>query len=171
MNEIYSPSEDSELIRKHIKEFAKGIVLDMGTGSGILAKEALKYTKTVYSADINPDAKQVKGVKFIESDLFSNIDLKFNLILFNAPYLPDDEGINDIALYGGKKSYETIFRFLRQAKNFLKPNGKILLVFSSFTNKEKVDNFLTKNSWKFKEVDKIHISFEDIVLYEIKKVP
>ncbi|MBT3304390.1 methyltransferase [Candidatus Woesearchaeota archaeon] len=166
--DVYEPAEDSELIKKHIKDFARGIVLDMGTGSGILAKEALKYAKTVYAADINPDAKRVEGVKFIESDLFSNIPkIKFDLILFNAPYLPNDEGIEDPALYGGKEGHETIFRFFSQAKEFLKADGKILLVFSSFTKQDKIDEFLTKNNWKFEEVDKVHISFEDIILYSV----
>lgn len=164
--DVYEPAEDSELIKKHIKEFAKGTVLDMGSGSGILAKEALKYTKAVYASDINPDATRVKGVKFIESDLFSNIPhIKFNLIMFNAPYLPDDEGIEDVALYGGKEGYEIICKFFSQTKEFLKPKGNILLVFSSHSKKNKIDEFLTKNGWKFKEIDKVHISFEDIILY------
>ena len=43
---IYDPAEDSFLILKHIKDFAHDKkVLDLGTGSGVLAREASKYTK------------------------------------------------------------------------------------------------------------------------------
>ena len=44
---IYEPEADSFMLAKHVKEYAKGKVLDMGTGSCILAEEALKKTKIV----------------------------------------------------------------------------------------------------------------------------
>jgi len=37
---IYDPREDSFLLQKQIKNYAKGIVLDMGTGSGISSKRS-----------------------------------------------------------------------------------------------------------------------------------
>ena len=40
--EVYEPSEDSYLLEKYVKEFSKGLVLDIGTGTGIQAKAAFK---------------------------------------------------------------------------------------------------------------------------------
>ena len=52
---MYEPQEDSFLLQKQVKKYAKGIVLDMGTGSGILAVEAAKSQKVVkvYAVDID----------------------------------------------------------------------------------------------------------------------
>ena len=52
---IYPPQEDSYLIKEKIKEniSPNDFVLDMGTGSGILALLATKYAKKVTACDIN----------------------------------------------------------------------------------------------------------------------
>lgn len=181
---MYEPREDSYLLQKYVKKYAKGILLDMGTGSGILAVEASKQKKVVkvYAVDIDPIAidhckKNIdsKKIEFIRSDLFKIFrmdtrfkNLKFDTILFNAPYLPDDKE-KDLALDGGKEGYELICRFFNEAIKFIKPTTKVLLIFSSFTGKEKLENFLSKKHYQYKEIEKIHIFFEDIYLYLIQK--
>ena len=90
---VYEPAEDSFLLAEQVKKYAKGKVLDLGTGSGILAETALINTKEVLATDINEEAvkrlKQ-KGINARFSDLFSHITEKFNLIIFNPPYLPTE---------------------------------------------------------------------------------
>ena len=180
MSEIYEPREDSQLIRKHIKRYAKGNVLDMGTGSGILAVEASKKADKVLGLDINIEAikycrrmhNSLKNVSFRQSDLFSKLSKKdkFDLITFNPPYLPEDkDDIKDIALYGGKHGHETIGKFLADVNDHLKDDGKTLLLFSSFTDKEKVDEIVRENLLKAKQVDKEHIFFEDLFVYLLEK--
>ncbi|MFW6383394.1 MAG: HemK2/MTQ2 family protein methyltransferase [Nanoarchaeota archaeon] len=93
---VYEPAEDSVLLKRNIGNYAKGKVLDMGTGSGILAEEAKKYASSVTGADIGKEAveyckNRIRAVNFIQSDLFSNINEKFDTILFNPPYLPSKE--------------------------------------------------------------------------------
>ena len=77
---IYESKEDSFLLQKHIKKHAKGIVLDLGTGSGILAEEAAKSKKVVkvYGVDIDKEAikycirnQKSKKIIYAQSDLFS----------------------------------------------------------------------------------------------------
>jgi release factor glutamine methyltransferase len=182
--EIYKPREDSYLLQKHIKKHAKGIVLDIGTGTGILAEEAANSKKVVkvFAVDINQEAikycirnQKSKKIIFAMSDLFSlfkqdrrYLGTKFDTIIFNPPYLPEDKRAKDKALDGGKKGYELICRFLHESKKFLKPKGKILILFSSLTGKETLDNFLINNYWKFKELEKKRIFFEELYIYLIE---
>jgi release factor glutamine methyltransferase len=185
--DIYEPAEDSFLLKKHISKHTKGIVLDMGTGSGIQAEEAAKSKKVVkvFGVDINEESvkhcirnQKSKKIIYAQSDMFNLFRLvrryskiKFDTIIFNPPYLPDPEkeNVKDIALDGGKNGYELITKFINQSKYYLKPKGKILLLFSSLTGKDQLDKFLTKNYWKYKELDKQHIFFEDLYVYLITK--
>lgn len=173
-NEVYEPREDSLLLEKHVKKLARGNVLDTGTGSGIQAKAAAAKADSVTAVDISQKAidfcrKNIKSdkIKFIKSDLFSSLDnLKFDTIIFNPQYLPEEK-CEDVALDGGKMGYEIIERFLGKAKEFLVDDGIILIVFSSLTGKEKVDEMIIKNGFEPEELERIHISFEDIYCYKI----
>src|SRR3989344_2309934 len=117
---IYDPEEDSFLLAKYVDKFAKGKILDLGTGSGIQAEIALRHTKNVLAVDINEEAVNYvknKNIKAKVSDLFSNINEKFDLIIFNPPYLPN-ENLEDkesrLITTGGKYGYEILERFFSQ---------------------------------------------------------
>jgi len=185
---LYEPLEDSFLLKKHIKKYVKGTVLDIGTGTGIQALEAAKSKRVVkvFATDINPKAIDYcrehvtnKKIIFLTSDLFNAFrfdkrykDIKFDTIIFNPPYLPTDKKAKDIALDGGKNGYELICRFLNNAKPFLKPKTNILIIFSSLTGKEKIDHYLTKKHFTFKELEKKHIFFEDLFVYNsVLRIP
>jgi release factor glutamine methyltransferase len=157
-----------------VRKLAKGRVLDVGTGSGIQALSA-ERAESVLGVDIDEDViarckrLETGRVRFAVSDLFSNVSGKFDTIIFNAPYLPSDKGIEDRTLYGGSEGHEIIERFLKEAGTFLADDGIILLVFSSFTVKDKVDSLIEENGFDFEELEKVHISFEDIYCYRLTK--
>lgn len=183
---IYDPREDSTLLERYVREHAKGSVLDMGTGSGIQAIAAAQSSRvdSVIAADIMKSAvdyckkciKHRKIKKFLVSDLFEGIkrdkrlkNKKFGTIIFNPPYLPNELKVRDLTLEGGKKGYEVIERFLNEVNEFLKPEGIILMVFSSLTRKEKVDEFIRNNLLESEMLRKEHYFFEDLYAYLIKK--
>tara|TARA_B100000315_G_C14278508_1_gene451966 strand:- start:79 stop:609 length:531 start_codon:yes stop_codon:yes gene_type:complete len=173
---IYEPREDSHLLQKYVKKLAKGSVLDIGTGSGIQAVTASKNTKvtSVLAIDIQEEVidhclrnLDPKKITFKESNLFSNVEESFDTIIFNPPYLPDDAKVKDLTLDGGKEGYELIKEFLEQVKNHLNKDGIILLLFSSLTNKEKIDSLIKKENFIFNLLEKQHIFFEDLFVYQI----
>lgn len=178
---IYEPREDSELLGKYVKKYAFGNVLDMGTGSGVQAKNLLnkKSVKRIIGADISKEAishckRNIKSKKvdFLVSDLFSKVNGKFDTVVFNPPYLPKDKWADDNAdraLYGGKKGYEIVERFLDSVNNYLSAKGVVLILFSSLTNKEKINQIIEKNLLVFKELEKKHFFFEDLFVYKIVK--
>jgi len=164
---MYEAAEDSFLLAKYVEEYSRGRVLDVGVGSGILMESALKKTDKVEGVDINHEAIKFcknKKLNVYYSDLFSNVKGKFDLIIINPPYLPEDE-IKDKDLVGGKKGYEIIDRFFAEVKNYLEKNGKILILFSSLTNKEKVDEIIKKNKFKFKLLEEKNYFFEKLYVY------
>lgn len=176
---MYLPSDDSyffkEFLEKQLsnKKFSKSIkILDMGTGSGILAKTCSRfiYKKNIFCVDIQEDSVKnmaSEGFHSIKSNLFSKIPKshKFDLILFNAPYLPKDpkeDKKSQIETTGGKKGDEISVKFIKQAKNYLSPNGVIFLLVSSLTP--------LKNLNKFKPliVAKKKVWFEELLILEFK---
>ncbi len=72
---------------------------------------------------------------------------RFDLITFNAPYLPLDSRepkSSQLATTGGKKGDEISLEFLKQAKKHLNKNGKIFLLISSLTPMDKIKRFNPK---------------------------
>ncbi len=186
--DIYEPAEDSELLAQIVAKKAHGRVLDMGTGSGIQAITASKLpdVRGVLAVDINPNAvkhvseeaktQNLQRFKTIQSDLFENVSGQFETIIFNAPYLPQDyiagKAIIDPALYGGKHGFEIIVRFLESVGSHLARGGKILLLFSSLTRKDVVDETIAKNLFSFQEVASEKLPMlETLYVYEISATP
>lgn len=167
---IYEASEDSFLIGGYVSKFARGKVLDMGTGSGYLMEIALSKTKMVKGVDIDKDAVRFcknKSLDVIYSDLFSNVKEKFDVIIFNPPYLPQDENMKKHKdLFGGKYGWEIIERFFKNVGKYLNKNGEILILFSSLTNKEKVDSIIKQNKFRFEELESKNVGLmEKLFVY------
>lgn len=178
---VYYPREDSYLLEKHVKRLSFGSVLDMGTGTGIqaLAAAANKRVRKVLAVDIDKKAvdycrkhSKHRKVSYKVSDLFRNVPKKkFDTIIFNPPYLPQEKRKRDIATEGGRKGYEVVQAFIDKAGEYLKTDGNILLLISSLTNRRKVEEFLSSKMFDFKMIDSIHFFFEELYVYNIIKSP
>lgn len=176
---IYIPSEDSYLLSETLKNYLenknKSIkILDMGSGSGIQAKTCRDLGfKNIICADINQEAvKNLKkqGFTSIKSNLFSNINKKerFNLIIFNPPYLPEHRFDKEKDTTGGKKGCEIIIKFLKQAKSYLDKNGTILLLFSSLSKPKIILKKSEQLNYSPTELSSKKLFFEELWVYELK---
>lgn len=180
---VYSPQEDSFLLKEFVTSCAKGRVLDMGTGTGIQAKQAAikREVKSVLAVDIDKQAIEFakqnnpnKKIKFLQSDLFSKLSKTkfahhFDTIIFNAPYLPQEGKNRHIDLEGGKLGHETIEAFLKDARQYLKKDGAILLAFSSLT--PNMDELVDKYAFSKEELARKHVFFEDLIVWLITLAP
>ncbi len=163
---VYEAREDSWLLERVVSERAFGRVIDVGTGSGILALAA--KGSEVLAVDINPDAvsfARSQGVTAVESDLFSAVSGMFDTIICNTPYLPDEPLAPDVALDGGEKGFEWTLRFLEECKTHLARDGQVLFLISSFTNPSVVEEWLVKNTFSFEVVASEKLSFEELFVY------
>ena len=168
---IYEPAEDSYLLEKYVTKYSKGKVLDMGCGIQSLA--ALSKADSVLSVDINSEAVSFcksKGLNAIESDLFFNVNGKFDLIIFNPPYLPkdnDEDKESALVTTGGEKGIEILEKFFLEVKDYLNEDGKVLIVFSSLTGD--VDSLLNSNGFKFEKLESKKVFFEELFVYLCSK--
>ena len=152
-DEVYEPSEDTFLIADRLDQaiVEEGTVLDIGTGCGILGVIASRKASKVVATDMNPqavecakqNAKANKAAAKMEvrlGDLFEPVlkTEKFDVILFNAPYLPskpeEEKTWTDRAWAGGRAGRHIIDRFISDAPEYLNEKGRILLVQSTLSN-------------------------------------
>lgn len=98
--DVLIPRPDTEiLVETVLKDLHDGMrVLDMCTGSGCILLSLLHYSNdcTGVGADISPKALKIArenadslgiNAEFVESDLFSNIQGKFDVFVSNPPYI------------------------------------------------------------------------------------
>ena len=142
-SQIYFPAEDTFLLKHAALREVRPTdrVLEVGTGSGEIAKAVMNVSPQTIATEINPHAAAYaaeQGVNVIQGNLLDPVSGTFDLILFNAPYLPTrpEERIEDwleFALDGGETGRKIISWFLPAAAKHLSPFGRILLLISSET--------------------------------------
>ncbi len=150
---VYEPAEDSFLFAENLNVHKAETVLDLGTGCGILGILAAERASAVVSVDINPFAISCakenaklndlqSKIYYVQGDLFTplNASFKFDLVIFNAPYLPTNEEELESwigrAWAGGSMGRQVIDRFIVEAPKYLKDKGKVLMMQSTLAGVE-----------------------------------
>jgi release factor glutamine methyltransferase len=175
--QVYETSEDSFLLAEVA---LSGIgnserVLDVGCGSGIISAVLKANTSAdVIGIDINPYAVRCtreNGVDVIRGDLLSCIKGKFDVIIFNPPYLPttDEEKSHDwldVALNGGYDGRQVIFRFLEEARDCLLEKGRILMLVSSLSGIEEIKSRMDYLGYSVRNEIYQRFMFEQLAVLE-----
>lgn len=177
--EVYPPAEDTYLLLGAALAEARmeDRTLEIGCGSGILARELSSRVQCLIATDINPHAlhatrSRAGDVELIRADLFTGIGGQFDLVLFNPPYLPfkpeeRSGGWIDWALDGGESGRETINRFLRELEDHLLPGGRALLLISSLTGLHEVMETACTQGFQAKVVLNERCFFEQLYVLRI----
>ena len=150
-NVLIPRRETEELVEKtlgYIKQHFVGNlnILDIGTGSGCIpiTLKKLLPESSIDACDISPQALEVArdnaqsnnvDINFIKSDIFSNINNKYDCIISNPPYIREDEEIMPIvknnephlALYAKDNGLYFYKEILKNAHKYL--NDKFIIAF------------------------------------------
>jgi release factor glutamine methyltransferase len=181
---VYEPLEDSFLMQKWVSKLSKDkIVLDMGTGNGIQAISAFKAgAKKVLAVDIDDESVKTARknainhnalIDFRNSDLFSNIreNEKFDIIIFNPPYLPYDPNLpSEQDISGGEVGNELSIEFLKQARTHLNEKGFILLICSSVSDPFQVFAEAKAMGYKYRILEDLTLNMETLYCVRFKLV-
>lgn len=161
---VFSPKYfyDSEFFAKEIEVEKNERFLEIGPGSGVVSVWMAMKGANVTAVDINPDAVRntkenaklhnlENRITVFEGSLYEPLDQdsQFDTIFWNTPfgYVEDDNiSVLQKAVYDpGYRSTET---FIRDAKNYLVPEGRLLIGFSStLGHMDKLNELLKENGY------------------------
>lgn len=142
---VLIPRQDTEILVEEVVKLGKGKrILDMCTGSGciILSLEQLCEPQMTVGVDFSKDALLVamengkifhSNTKWIHSDLFTNVEGTFDIIVSNPPYIETKviEGLEEevrchepyMALNGGEDGLVFYRKIIEQSEQYLNKDG------------------------------------------------
>ena len=167
----YQPAEDTFFLADHIEDEKGKTALDIGTGTGFLAKILSNSFDLVIGTDINSNSLRQQSAPIRNriccnaADVFSK---KFDLIICNLPYLATDE-IIDIATDGGMEGFEIPSQIIKSALPCLNKSGKFIFVTSSLSNYQKLINMVNLEGFRARILARKKLFFEELILVQVTR--
>ncbi|MBS1263997.1 MAG: Release factor glutamine methyltransferase [Methanonatronarchaeales archaeon] len=175
--DVYGPREDSLLLAGEAASREGRRLLDVGTGTGFVAAAASSGFQEIVAVDIDPLAvalaeRNLPNATVKQSDLFESAGGTFDLVTFNPPYLPTDRATEtDAALDGGPTGREVLKRFASDLPGYLEQDGSALVLVSSITGKEEVEELFEHAGFSVEEVASERRFFEELAVLELRPLP
>ena len=158
-------------------------VLDVGTGTGIIALSAARAgAANVVAVDINPNAALsarenahthgfADRMSVVCGDLLSALapTAKFDVILSNPPFFPEEPiDVADRAWHAGP-GYRDIRALFEQARARLAPGGRFYLLLSSDSDLGLIGALIEQAGFRARLVGRKSLLIESLVLFELRQ--
>ncbi len=183
--DVYEPAADTELLVRSIRLRQGERVLEIGTGTGVIAIHCAKHGCQVTATDVVTEALELARenashnkveVDLREGDMFEPAEGRYDVIIFNPPYLPTaPEDLTDSqldkALDGGPDGTDVTVRFLQDVKDHLTENGRAYIVVSSLQPDGKIDEELHRQHLVARKRGSERFAFETITVLEVRQPP
>jgi release factor glutamine methyltransferase len=170
-NSYYIPAEDSFFLADYIKNKQGKSALDIGTGSGIIAKTLSKNFPLVVATDINISALK-KAHETVDNCICCNaadaLQSSFDLIVCNLPYLPSDE-LLDPAVDGLHDGIDIPSVIIKSASQRIIKNGKLIFLTSSLANYEVLIQLCKSLGFDTNIAEKKKLFYEELIIVECTK--
>ena len=156
-------------------------VLDVGTGSGILALAAARAgAESVIAADINPNAAlnaaenaHANGFAGRVTALCSNLLTAlaprplFDVILSSPPkHAGEPRNLADLGWHAGAK-YRYISALFDQSRERLKPGGRMYVMVSSDSDLDLFGRLIERAGFRARQVHEHSLYIESMIIYEL----
>jgi HemK-related putative methylase len=174
---VFPPSETTLTLAEIVGGMQGTSVLDIGTGSGLLAITAAKTgSKKVWAVDKNPRAiacarknaeinAVADRVDFEVVDILSlNTERRFDLIISNPPFMPMPTGSRfispeiQLAIDGGLDGADALIAFAQKAAELVSADGRVVLPIPHFVDYRRLEN-------KLQALYSVHIIREKKIRY------
>jgi HemK-related putative methylase len=160
----------------------KGRVLDVGTGSGLLAiRAALAGAGHVAAVDLNPAAVLAARLnasqyglagrlKVLLGDMFEPVEgERFDLIICNPPYLRGEPTSQGTLAYMAGDDFRWLRRFAEGAAEHLTPSGRCLLVLADSTDLAAVLGIFRGGGWNVRLLAQRDLVVERLFIVELTR--
>ena len=162
-----------DLAKENAPQMPSPRILDIGTGSGVLAICAAKHigSASIVATDISPQALQVAQanaekhnvtdrIEFVESDVFPNLpsNQSFDFIVSNPPYIATGDAAVEsnvvkheprMALFAGEDGLDVIRRIVAESAQRLNDSGYLIMEIGETQSASVTD--LTRAAGNFSE--------------------
>lgn len=180
------PRFETEILVEYILDspINKKSILDIGTGTGAISlalANNLDESKVIgvdisdealSLADENKKRLALDNVNFLKSDLFTNVNEKFDLVVSNPPYISEEDYKSldkklfyepKTALVGGIDGLDFYKDIIKEASNYLNDDGHLIFEIG-YDQKAAINDLLIKSD--FKNIDNIkdYNGFDRIVV-------
>jgi len=183
--DVYEPAADTELLVKSIRLRQGERVLEIGTGTGIIAIHCAKHGCRVTATDIVAEALELARenaqqntveVDLREGNMFEPVEGRFDVIIFNPPYLPTaPEDLThsplDKALDGGPDGTAVTIQFIEQLNQYLAHEGRAYIVVSSLQENGKIEDAMHRQHLVARRRGSEKFDFETISVLEVRRPP
>lgn len=186
---VLIPRQDTEILVEEVLKYSNSkSIIDMCTGSGCIIISILKHSIKSFGIGVDISSKAIEVAKhnailndlnqmeFIESDLFTNINQKFDIIVSNPPYIKTDI-IKDLmpevlhepanALDGHKDGLYFYKEIISNAEFYLNSNGRIFFEIG-YDQSEEVTKLLEEYKFKNIKVIKDYAGLDRVVHGQLK---